>query len=321
MIKGTPALVVDVTYQCNASCAYCQWGTPGASGREAKYDLRVPAETLAALGTKRVVLSGGEPLLRSDLEGIISYYRGTGIDAVVVITNGLRLFPRRIDSLIDAGLTGISASLDGVTAEIASHARGMNKWQHDKIMKNFKSALSRRKTAGENLEFVVNTVLSKANLDRIQLSSLLDFCNHHSVDFLKFTPVFDDGYLGVHAPWLKLTGTDAPAIRELGKIIPARATVKTNPPQFWNTVADIVGGVRRLQGKSCGLDKGQALLAHGELKFCAWLKNPVYSRAEEVVTPDTARNAQLKFKHVCASCETGPWCFCLQDIEQEWETA
>ncbi|MBO1350133.1 MAG: radical SAM protein [Hormoscilla sp. GUM202] len=319
MLKGKPALVIDVTYRCNATCGYCQWGAPGARGREITDNLRVPAGTLSALGIKRVVFSGGEPLLRGDLEKIAAYYREAGINSVVVISNGLRLFPNRLKSLLGAGVTGVSASLDGVTPDVAHASRGMTGTQHEKIMRNIEAALEFRWQMQRPFEFVVNTVLSKANLKLEHMAALVDFCNRHSADWLKFNPVFDDGYLGANAPWLNFSRDDAKLIRELGEIVTARAAIKTNPPWFWNTVADVVGGEKRLKGGSCGLDKGQVLLARGELKFCAWIKTPVYGRATETISAEQSRLAIAKFRRARASCRTGAWCFCLQDIGHRWE--
>lgn len=312
-------MVIDVTYRCNATCGYCQWGVPGARGREVTDDLRVPGQTLSALGIKRVVFSGGEPLLRPDLEQIAAYYRSAGIDSVVVISNGLRLFPSRLESLLNAGVTGVSASLDGVTPEVARAARGMTGWQHKKIMCNIGAALEFRRQMRMPFEFVVNTVLSKANLKSEHMAALVDFCNQHNADWLKFNPVFDDGYLGANAPWLNFSRDDAKTIRELGAMIAARASVKTNSLEFWRTVAEVVGGDKRLKGSSCGLDKGQVLLARGELKFCAWIKSPIYGRAGEVISKKQSQLAKSKFRRARAACQTGAWCFCLQDIGHRWE--
>lgn len=311
-------MVVDVTYRCNATCAYCQWGVPGAPGREIHDNLQVPEDTLSTLGIKRVVFSGGEPLLRDDLEAISAHYKGAGIGSVVVITNGLRLSQSRLESLLAAGVTGVTASLDGVTAEVARDARGMTRWQHEKIMRNMEAALKRRREMPRPFEFVVNTVVSKANLEMRHMADLVEFCNRHMVDWLKFNPVFDDGYLGANAPWLALSPKDADNIKALGDAITARAQIKTNPPGFWEAVAHVVGGQRRLTGRSCGLDKGQALLIQGELKFCGWLDKPAYGRATEKITREKIQRAQSEFRAARASCKTGAWCFCLQDIGHQW---
>ena len=240
---------------------------------------------------------------------------------MIVISNGLRLSLARLKSLLDAGITGISASLDGVTPEVAHAARGMTGWQHAKIMCNIEAALAFRQQMPRPFEFVVNTVVSKANLMHEQMTALVDFCNRHRADWLKFNPVFDDGYLGAHAPWLNLSHDDADAVRELGLMITGRAAIKTNPLYFWDAFAGIVSGAEQLKGSSCGLDKGQVLLARGELKFCAWIKSPVYGRTADVISAKQSRLARSKFRRARTSCRTGAWCFCLQDIDHRWEAA
>ncbi len=53
-------------------------------------EVLVPKETLAALETQRVVISGGEPLLHPEINEILGYYHDL-VDDVVVITNGYGL--------------------------------------------------------------------------------------------------------------------------------------------------------------------------------------------------------------------------------------
>src|SRR6266516_2486593 len=86
-VDSANTTVVDVTYLCNATCKYCQWGsqlTPGRTHRTLE-EILIPKETLRSLGTQRVVLSGGEPRLHPHLKRILSHYHLL-VDQVVVIT-------------------------------------------------------------------------------------------------------------------------------------------------------------------------------------------------------------------------------------------
>ena len=91
LIDQQNSLVIDVTYKCNAKCHYCRWGDTNTEGRVHQPDryIFISKETLQNLNTQRIVFSGGEPLLRLDLEQIISYYKKSGVHSIVVITNGL----------------------------------------------------------------------------------------------------------------------------------------------------------------------------------------------------------------------------------------
>jgi MoaA/NifB/PqqE/SkfB family radical SAM enzyme len=76
-------------------------------------------DRLAALGTGIVTLSGGEPLLHPDLDGIIGRIRETGMIATL-ITNGYLLSRERIARLNRAGLDHMQISIDNVVPDDVS---------------------------------------------------------------------------------------------------------------------------------------------------------------------------------------------------------
>jgi molybdenum cofactor biosynthesis protein A len=66
----------------------------------------------AGLGVRKIRLTGGEPLVRRDLEDIIAMLTGIrGIQSVQMTTNGITL-GRRLPRLQEAGLEGVNISLD-----------------------------------------------------------------------------------------------------------------------------------------------------------------------------------------------------------------
>jgi MoaA/NifB/PqqE/SkfB family radical SAM enzyme len=73
--------------------------------------LRVVDEILAVSPAVMLILSGGEPLLRDDLETIAERAAAGGA-TVVVGTNGTRLTRDRIRSLKTAGVRGVAVSID-----------------------------------------------------------------------------------------------------------------------------------------------------------------------------------------------------------------
>ncbi len=69
------------------------------------------------------MLTGGEPLMRQDLEDIIAY--GSGLDlAMVVGTNGMMLTEHRVRSLKDAGVLGLGISVDSLDPQYHDSFRG-----------------------------------------------------------------------------------------------------------------------------------------------------------------------------------------------------
>jgi cyclic pyranopterin phosphate synthase len=110
-------LRLSLTERCNLACLYCR---PGASGtRPAAAELSLAEieriiPCLTALGIDKVRLTGGEPLLRPDLEDIIAYL-GTRRDIrdLALTTNGQGL-ARRAEALKKAGLRRVNISLDSL---------------------------------------------------------------------------------------------------------------------------------------------------------------------------------------------------------------
>jgi MoaA/NifB/PqqE/SkfB family radical SAM enzyme len=76
-------------------------------------------DKLAALGTSVVTISGGEPLLHPELDGVISRIRRGGMIAGL-ITNGYLLTPDRVQKLNRAGLEWLQISIDNVTPDDVS---------------------------------------------------------------------------------------------------------------------------------------------------------------------------------------------------------
>lgn len=119
-------LRISLTDRCNLRCTYClpeentQW--------MAREDLATRAElrrlvgiAVRHLGITEIRFTGGEPLLRPDLEGIIAdttaCLREAGLPVKVALTsNGIGL-EQRVAGLVEAGLQRINISLDTLDKE------------------------------------------------------------------------------------------------------------------------------------------------------------------------------------------------------------
>lgn len=197
--------VIDITYLCNASCDYCQWGNKSTTGRVhlTLQDVLLPKDTLDALGTKRVVLSGGEPRLSPDLEEILRYY-SQFVDEVIIISNGYGLDRAEVSRLIRAGATGFTVSLDSVSSQEAILTRQTRPTLHANILKNLREIAS----DSRNFELGLNSVVSHVTGNWCTVRSFLEFGKALELDFVKFQPVFNDGYVEKNAPELVLGTSD-----------------------------------------------------------------------------------------------------------------
>jgi MoaA/NifB/PqqE/SkfB family radical SAM enzyme len=109
-ITALPILLLNIHDRCNCRCVMCDiWKRK--DGREFHAaDLERHRESIRALGVKHVVLTGGEPLLNSELEEICQFFRDLGL-RVTLLTTGL-LLEKKADIVV-CGFDDIILSIDG----------------------------------------------------------------------------------------------------------------------------------------------------------------------------------------------------------------
>lgn len=109
-------LRLSITERCTLRCDYCRAGEGVCPRREelsAKDFIRV-AQACAALGIRKIRLTGGEPLLRKDLiEIILGLAAIEGIQELTMTTNA-QMLPGQARALKAAGLDRINISLDSL---------------------------------------------------------------------------------------------------------------------------------------------------------------------------------------------------------------
>jgi cyclic pyranopterin phosphate synthase len=120
-------LRVAVTEQDNLRCFHGRPGAPERKGSPAMSRNEVVrlVKVFTSLGIRKVRITGGEPLLRRDLETIVAGICPEVEGRVHLTTNGLRL-ARRARSLRDAGLLGVNVSLDAADRGTFKRLTGKN---------------------------------------------------------------------------------------------------------------------------------------------------------------------------------------------------
>lgn len=114
-------LRISVTDRCNLRCVYCM----PEEGMEFEPDEKLLTfdeiteivRVLAGLGVRKLRLTGGEPLVRKNLEQLIGRLSQIpGIEDIALTTNGI-YFASRAEKLRAAGLTRVNISLDSLKAD------------------------------------------------------------------------------------------------------------------------------------------------------------------------------------------------------------
>src|SRR5687767_15974443 len=111
-------LRVSLTDRCNFRCFYClPHGEPPIAPKEQMLsyeEIEYICEIFVALGIEKIRLTGGEPMMRRDIETIIgklSQFKDRGLQDLALTTNGYFL-PDRALGLTSAGLDRVTISLD-----------------------------------------------------------------------------------------------------------------------------------------------------------------------------------------------------------------
>src|SRR5690348_8081714 len=116
-------LRISVTDRCNFRCPYCM--PREIFGRDFEFlrredllsfeEIARLAELFAQLGVEKIRLTGGEPLLRRDLESLVEMLANVkSIRDLTLTTNGSLLTREKAQALKDAGLHRVSISLDSL---------------------------------------------------------------------------------------------------------------------------------------------------------------------------------------------------------------
>ncbi len=113
-------LRISVTDRCNFRCTYCM--PKEVFGHDYRFldrkelldfdEITRVARVAVGLGVRKLRLTGGEPLIRRDVEVLVGML--AELDAEITLTTNASLLPRKAQALADAGLDRITVSLDAM---------------------------------------------------------------------------------------------------------------------------------------------------------------------------------------------------------------
>jgi len=153
-------LVAELTYRCPLRCVYCSNPLDYARRRD-EVDtagwLRVLHEA-ESLGVVQINLSGGEPLVRDDLEALVAEAERLEL-YTNLITSGLPVTRDRLARLRDLGLDNVQISIQDVAPGPSDRIAGRRSFDRKLQVARWIKELG--------LPLTLNTVLHRENLDRV----------------------------------------------------------------------------------------------------------------------------------------------------------
>lgn len=175
------AILIEITRRCNFACAHCGVDSPRTKipGEMSTTELRKFSEAFYSIGGRRIYFSGGEPLLRKDLEEIMIHGKKVGIERFGIASNGSLLTQRRMESLYKAGLNALMISLDGIDPRQNARIRGVGEKFFDKIVNAVRIA------AKYPVYLSVGVFIHPENID--SLDKFVEFCRAEKIELLRFS--------------------------------------------------------------------------------------------------------------------------------------
>jgi GTP 3',8-cyclase len=292
LLRPLRDLRVSVTDRCNFRCTYCMprevFGAayrflPRAELLTFEEISRV-TRILAGMGVRKVRLTGGEPLLRRDLELLVGQLAAVpGIEDLTLTTNG-SLLSRKAEPLARAGLQRVTVSLDSLEDEVFARLNDVD-FPVARVVEGIDAAL-----AAGLVPVKVNMVVRRG-VNEESILPMARFARGRGI-ILRFIEYMDVG----HTNGWRLE--DVVPAAEIVARIDAVTPLEPVPPLYPGEVADRwryrdgsgeVGVISSVTRPFCATCTRARLTAEGQLFTCLFglrgtdLRAPLRSGAEDDV--------------------------------------
>jgi cyclic pyranopterin phosphate synthase len=183
---------VSVTDRCNFRCFYClPHGSPPETAPKSDVltyeEIESAVEVFASLGVEKVRLTGGEPMLRRDIETLVAKLaRIPGVKDLALTTNGYNL-AERAAGLKAAGLNRVTVSLDSLKRAAFTEMTGV-----DMLTRVLEGIRAAQRTGLTPVK--VNAVIVRGH-NETEVAEMADFARRHGVHmrFIEYMPL-DSGH-------------------------------------------------------------------------------------------------------------------------------
>ena len=316
-------LRVSLTDRCNFRCFYClPHGEPPIAPKEQMLsyeEIEYVCEIFVSLGIQKIRLTGGEPMMRRDIETIIQKLsrlktpamalsdklqlvddarkktagpvndklKFIGLRDLALTTNGYFL-PDRAQSLKDAGLDRITISLDSLKRDTFKQMTGVDVL--DRVLQGIRAA----KQAG--LEPIkINAVVVRGH-NEDEVADLAAFAREHDVKmrFIEFMPL-DSGH-----DWSRDDVVSGREIQErisekfpLTPIDVARGSETSSRYRFADGAPGEIGIIAPVTEPFCGACSRIRLTADGQIRTC--LFSTVEHSLRDTVRAGATRSEIVEF--------------------------
>lgn len=264
-------LRVSVTDRCNFRCFYClPHGEPPSAPKEQMltYEEIVRAvKVFVALGIEKVRLTGGEPMLRRDIETLVSQLaRVPGLRDLALTTNGFNL-AERAAGLRAAGLARVTISLDSLRRDSFVRMTGVD--MLGRVLEGLRAA---ERVGLKPIK--INAVIVRGHNEE-EVSEMAAFAREHGVvmRFIEYMPL-DSGH-----GWTPAQVVSGAEIRRrieerfpLAPLSVVRGSDTSARFRFADGAPGEVGIIAPVTEPFCGACSRIRLTADGQIRTCLFSK-------------------------------------------------
>ncbi|MCJ1395479.1 hypothetical protein MMC18_008365 [Xylographa bjoerkii] len=264
-------LRISITERCNLRCVYCM-PEEGVPLSPPSHLLTTPeivylSSLFVRQGVTKIRLTGGEPTIRRDILPLmhsIGDLRRNGLKELCLTTNGITLF-RKLDSMVEAGLTGVNLSLDTLDPfqfQIMTRRKGF-----EAVMKSIDRILEMNQL-GAGIKLKVNCVVMRG-LNEREILPFVEMGREKDVEvrFIEYMPFdgnkWSKGKMLGYQEMLGIIREKYPGLRKVqdGK----NETSKTfEVPGFVGRI----GFITSMTENFCGSCNRLRITSDGNLKVC-----------------------------------------------------
>ena len=264
-------LRISVTERCNLRCLYCmpEEGIPLSPSREllTTPEIVLLSSLFVSQGVTKIRLTGGEPTVRRDIVPLmqqIGALRPHGLRELCLTTNGLSLH-RKLDAMVDAGLTGVNLSLDTLDPwqfQLMTRRAGFSA-----VRKSIDRILEMNR-AGAGIKFKINCVVMRGLNDR-EILPFVEMTRDENIEvrFIEYMPFdgnkWSEGKMFSFQEMLDVIRSKYPDLRrEAGHRNDTSKTFQV--PGF----AGRIGFITSMTHNFCGTCNRLRITSDGNLKVC-----------------------------------------------------
>ncbi|KAF4958145.1 hypothetical protein FSARC_11094 [Fusarium sarcochroum] len=264
-------LRISVAERCNLRCVYCmpEEGVPLSPDREllTTPEILLLSSVFVSQGVSKIRLTGGEPTVRRDILPLmrqIGELRRHGLKEICITTNGISLH-RKLDSMVESGLTGVNLSLDTLDPwqfQIMTRRKG-----YDAVQRSIDRILELNRL-GAGIKLKINCVVMRGVNDR-EVLPFVDLTQQKDIEvrFIEYMPFdgnkWSKNKMFSYQEMLDLIRTKYPTLQKV-------QDHKNDTSKTWHIpgFAGRIGFITSMTHNFCGTCNRLRITGDGNLKVC-----------------------------------------------------